>query len=172
MDAFALLDSLRDDEPRNATSRRHASQAPSFSIPRVKDPSRSSSGREDKGLPNEILDRAHLVVTIPTTDHASLNLAQAVLHRSLRAPPLGRRCNANARSSTQGCAAGDGRGVRAAVRGRGARSLRNRILQDAISRAHHALGAHSVLSNCARFAGARTSTRDFHRGDSNNRPHP
>jgi tRNA/rRNA methyltransferase/tRNA (cytidine32/uridine32-2'-O)-methyltransferase len=36
-------------------------------------------GREDKGLPNEILDRAHLVVTIPTTDHASLNLAQAVL---------------------------------------------------------------------------------------------
>ena len=36
-------------------------------------------GREDKGLPNEILDRAHLVVTIPTTNHASLNLAQAVL---------------------------------------------------------------------------------------------
>jgi TrmH family RNA methyltransferase len=36
-------------------------------------------GREDKGLPNEVLDLAHLVVTIPTTDHASLNLAQAVL---------------------------------------------------------------------------------------------
>lgn len=36
-------------------------------------------GREDHGLPNEALDRAHLVVTIPTTDHASLNLAQAVL---------------------------------------------------------------------------------------------
>jgi TrmH family RNA methyltransferase len=36
-------------------------------------------GREDKGLPNEILDRAHVVVTIPTTEHASLNLAQAVL---------------------------------------------------------------------------------------------
>jgi TrmH family RNA methyltransferase len=36
-------------------------------------------GREDKGLPNEILDRAHLLVTIPTTEHASLNLAQAVL---------------------------------------------------------------------------------------------
>jgi TrmH family RNA methyltransferase len=36
-------------------------------------------GREDKGLPNEILDRAHTVVTIPTTGHASLNLAQAVL---------------------------------------------------------------------------------------------
>jgi TrmH family RNA methyltransferase len=36
-------------------------------------------GREDKGLPNSALDRAHLVATIPTTDHASLNLAQAVL---------------------------------------------------------------------------------------------
>ncbi len=36
-------------------------------------------GREDKGLPNEALDRAQIVVTIPTTTHASLNLAQAVL---------------------------------------------------------------------------------------------
>src|SRR6478752_4839665 len=36
-------------------------------------------GREDHGLPNEILDRLHAVVTIPTTEHASLNLAQAVL---------------------------------------------------------------------------------------------
>lgn len=36
-------------------------------------------GREDSGLPNEALDRAHLVVTIPTTEHASLNLAQAAL---------------------------------------------------------------------------------------------
>jgi TrmH family RNA methyltransferase len=36
-------------------------------------------GREDSGLPNEILDRAHTVVIIPTTEHASLNLAQAVM---------------------------------------------------------------------------------------------
>ncbi len=36
-------------------------------------------GREDSGLPNEILDRVHAAVTIPTTDHASLNLAQAAL---------------------------------------------------------------------------------------------
>jgi tRNA/rRNA methyltransferase/tRNA (cytidine32/uridine32-2'-O)-methyltransferase len=36
-------------------------------------------GREDTGLPNAALDRAHVVVTIPTTEHASLNLAQAVL---------------------------------------------------------------------------------------------
>jgi len=36
-------------------------------------------GREDHGLPNEALDRAHLTVTIPTTAHSSLNLAQAVV---------------------------------------------------------------------------------------------
>lgn len=36
-------------------------------------------GREDAGLPNEILDRAHSAVVIPTTDHSSMNLAQAVL---------------------------------------------------------------------------------------------
>jgi TrmH family RNA methyltransferase len=36
-------------------------------------------GREDNGLPNEILDMAHVAVTIPTTEHASLNLAQAAL---------------------------------------------------------------------------------------------
>ena len=36
-------------------------------------------GREDSGLPNDVLDRAHAHVIIPTTDHASLNLAQAVL---------------------------------------------------------------------------------------------
>lgn len=36
-------------------------------------------GREDSGLPNEILDRMHATVVIPTSDHASLNLAQAVL---------------------------------------------------------------------------------------------
>ena len=36
-------------------------------------------GREDRGLPNDALDRAHTIVTIPTTEHASLNLAQAVL---------------------------------------------------------------------------------------------
>ena len=36
-------------------------------------------GREDSGLPNEILDRVHATVVIPTTEHASMNLAQAVL---------------------------------------------------------------------------------------------
>lgn len=36
-------------------------------------------GREDSGLPNDILDRVAAAVTIPTTEHASLNLAQAAL---------------------------------------------------------------------------------------------
>ena len=36
-------------------------------------------GREDRGLDNEVLDRAHVVVTIPTTGYSSLNLAQAAL---------------------------------------------------------------------------------------------
>lgn len=36
-------------------------------------------GREDRGLSNDALDRAHVLVTIPTTEHASLNLAQAAL---------------------------------------------------------------------------------------------
>ena len=36
-------------------------------------------GREDDGLPSDALDRAQLAVTIPTTEHVSLNVAQAVL---------------------------------------------------------------------------------------------
>lgn len=36
-------------------------------------------GPEDHGLENDALDLAHATVTIPTTAHSSLNLAQAVL---------------------------------------------------------------------------------------------
>ena len=36
-------------------------------------------GREDRGLPNEALDRANVHVTIPTSTYASLNLSQAVM---------------------------------------------------------------------------------------------
>ena len=37
-------------------------------------------GREDSGLPNEAIDRAHMALTIPTRpDYSSLNLGQAVL---------------------------------------------------------------------------------------------
>ena len=36
-------------------------------------------GREDHGLPNDALDLAHVHVNIPTTNHASINVAQAVL---------------------------------------------------------------------------------------------
>jgi tRNA/rRNA methyltransferase/tRNA (cytidine32/uridine32-2'-O)-methyltransferase len=46
-------------------------------------------GREDSGLPNDVLDRVHATVTIPTTNHASLNLAQACLDWPLRASPRG-----------------------------------------------------------------------------------
>ena len=36
-------------------------------------------GREDHGLPSEAIDRADTLVTIPTTEHFSLNVAQAAL---------------------------------------------------------------------------------------------
>ena len=36
-------------------------------------------GQEDHGLPNEAIDLGQVMVTIPTTEHASLNVAQAVL---------------------------------------------------------------------------------------------
>lgn len=36
-------------------------------------------GREDDGLPADAMDRVQVAVTIPTTAHASLNIAQAVL---------------------------------------------------------------------------------------------
>ena len=36
-------------------------------------------GREDAGLPNDAVDRARAVCTIPTSEHSSLNLAQAVV---------------------------------------------------------------------------------------------
>lgn len=35
-------------------------------------------GQEDHGLPNEAIDRAQVMVRIPTTEHSSLNLGQAV----------------------------------------------------------------------------------------------
>ncbi len=36
-------------------------------------------GREDHGLPGDAVDKANIIVTIPTTEHYSLNIAQAVL---------------------------------------------------------------------------------------------
>jgi tRNA/rRNA methyltransferase/tRNA (cytidine32/uridine32-2'-O)-methyltransferase len=36
-------------------------------------------GQEDHGLPNDAIDAAQVLTIIPTTEHASLNLAQAVL---------------------------------------------------------------------------------------------
>ena len=36
-------------------------------------------GREDRGLPNEVLDRCDEAICIPTTDHSSLNLGHAAI---------------------------------------------------------------------------------------------
>jgi TrmH family RNA methyltransferase len=58
-------------EPRNA--------APSLLEFAEQGPVALLFGREDRGLANEQLDLANVIVTIPTTEHASLNLAQAVL---------------------------------------------------------------------------------------------
>jgi len=51
-----------------------------LSLERVADgPVAMLFGREDHGLPNEALDQSTAVVCIPTTEHMSLNLAQAIL---------------------------------------------------------------------------------------------
>jgi TrmH family RNA methyltransferase len=71
------------------TARRRAAKRPVLT-PReaatrlIQDPSAGGLlavlfGREDSGLPNAALDRARALATIPTTTHASLNLAQAVM---------------------------------------------------------------------------------------------
>lgn len=70
------------------TARRRAAKRPVVDARAVAAPLLTSAaegpvallfGPEDHGLPNDALDRAHLVVTIATTEHSSLNLAQAVL---------------------------------------------------------------------------------------------
>ena len=109
-------------------------------------------GREDSGLPNEILDRVHAAVTIPTTDHASLNLAQAVLialyelHLAAAdatrtiAPP---RKDAPPPTNEQ---------FEHFFARRRAVARRDRVLQDALSRAHH---AHAALAHLPRRPNAR-----------------
>ena len=57
-----------------------AKQAAAELLDRAKDgPVAMVFGREDNGLPNDVLDRLHAAVTSPTTEHSSLNLAQAAL---------------------------------------------------------------------------------------------
>ena len=69
----------RGGVPRNGSSRIRAGRPREILAATRHGPAAILFGREDKGLPNEALDRARNVVNIPTTDHASLNLAQAVL---------------------------------------------------------------------------------------------
>ena len=94
-------------------------------------------GREDKGLPNEALDRAHVHVTIPTTGYASLNLAQAVM--------VALYTNCTSRPGTPRApqaAAKDARPRKAAELERfhadAEAALRDRFLQDPLSRTRHA----------------------------------
>ena len=128
-------------------------------------------GREDKGLPNEILDRAHIVVTIPTTDHASLNLAQAVLlgvyelhvaaadaTRTL-APPRKDAPPATTEEYEQLFADAE-LGLYAID-----------FFQDALPRAHHALAANHLFSRASGWKGTCTAARRLHRDSANCRAH-
>ena len=124
--------------------------------PRADGPVALVFGREDSGLPNEILDRVHATVTIPTTDHASLNLAQAALiglyelHLAAAdatrtiAPPRKDAPPPTNEQFEQFFADAE-------------RSLaRDRVLQDALSRAHH---AHAPVAHLPRRTRTRASCR-------------
>lgn len=64
-------------------------------------------GREDKGLSNTDLDRCHRVVSIPTSDHSSMNLAQAAtvtlyeIFKAANAPPPMKRPRRDAPPATR-----------------------------------------------------------------------
>lgn len=59
-------------------------------------------GREDSGLPNDALLRCESVLRIPTAEHASLNLAQAVLLVASQMFEVGRRRGLKATGRTLG----------------------------------------------------------------------
>ena len=102
-------------------------------------------GREDHGLPNDVLDRLHAVVTIPTTEHASLNLAQAVLIALYELHLASGDATRVLPRTAQGCADAHHRPLRALFRRAPQRARLRSILQDALSRAHHALTARDHL---------------------------
>ena len=84
-------------------------------------------GREDSGLPNEILDRVHATVTIPTTNHASLNLAQAALIGLYELHLAAADATRTIGAAAQGRAAADERAIRAVLRRR--RDVRSRAIE-------------------------------------------
>lgn len=69
---------------RGRTAERNYAR-PDEAVPAIAEASRSGTvailfGREDRGLPNEALDRCNRIVIVPTDpDYSSLNLAQACL---------------------------------------------------------------------------------------------
>ena len=70
-------------------------------------PGRARLRSRRQRLPNEILDRVHAAVTIPTTDHASLNLAQAVLIALYELHLAAADATRDPRAAAQGRAAAD-----------------------------------------------------------------
>ena len=127
-------------------------------------------GREDAGLPNAAVDRARAVCTIPTSAHASLNLAQAVvialyeLHLAagdstrVLAPPRHHVPPARAEQ------------FRTVLHRRRSRADRDRLLQDAAPRTHHADGPLAHEPCGARWTRDYAAPRDGARGLANARP--
>lgn len=110
-------------------------------------------GREDSGLPNDALDRAHVAVTIPTSEHSSLNLAQAVLVALYELHLAAPGSFAPARAAAQGRPSRHGGELRGPLRGRRAGAGGAGFLPDQESRAHPAYGSLTRLSRGARLPG-------------------
>jgi tRNA/rRNA methyltransferase/tRNA (cytidine32/uridine32-2'-O)-methyltransferase len=119
-------------------------------------------GREDNGLPNEILDRVHAAVTIPTTNHASLNLAQAALIALYELHLAAADATRELAPPRKDAPPPDQRAVRALLRRRRAESGGDRVLQDALPGAHH---AHVALTHPSRRAEFARVVADARNGD-------
>ncbi len=120
-------------------------------------------GREDSGLPNEILDRVHATVVIPTTGHSSMNLAQAVLVGLYELHLAAGDATRVIAAAPQGRPAGDAGAARAVLRRRAALARGDRVLQDAPDGAHHAHGALAHRASRTRRAGAFAHSGHGHR---------
>jgi len=121
-------------------------------------------GREDKGLPNEALDRCHRLVTIPTDPaYASLQLGHAVA-LMLYELALARRGGPPVQGAAPRGAARPGRGAGAVVRGRGSGVVGDRILQDAPGRSSAAHRAGGRPPHAARRARGEAAAGDGDRG--------
>ena len=122
-------------------------------------------GREDSGLPNEILDRIHAAVTIPTTDARLAQPRAGGAHRAVRAAPRRGRCHPHAsaaRARRRRLPTTDL--IRALLRRGASGAGRDPVLQDALSGAHHALHPRDHLPRRAGLARAVAAARGRARG--------